>query len=208
MKLLICGATGRTGRELIKQSLERGHRPTAFVRSPEKLNIQNKNLIIIKGDVRNPIQLAQAASGTDAVLSALGTSGLLPTTLLADFTGAICQAMEKDGVRRLVIISAALLSKGGGLPADIARYVFRYGLADMRRTEEKLARCNLDFLWTIVRPPRLTNGEMTPYSVFEGEIASAAISISRRTLAAFMLDVLERGEYIRKAIGVAGQKTI
>ena len=207
MKLLICGATGRTGRELIKQSLERGHRPTAFVRSPEKLNIQNKNLIIIKGDVRNPIQLAQAASGTDAVLSALGTSGLLPTTLLSDFAGAICQAMEKAPVkkvmsRRLVIISAALLSPGGGLPADIARYVFRYGLADMRRMEERLAKCNLD--WTIVRPPRLTNGEMTPYSVFEGEIASAAISISRRTLAAFMLDVLERGEYIRKAIGVSG----
>ncbi|MDA8088421.1 MAG: NAD(P)H-binding protein [Nitrospiraceae bacterium] len=117
MKLFICGATGRTGRELIKQSLERGHRPTAFVRSPEKLNIQDKNLIIIKGDVRNPIQLAQAASGTDAVLSALGTSGLLPTTLLADFTGAICQAMEKAPVknvmsRRLVIISAALLSPG------------------------------------------------------------------------------------------------
>ncbi|MDA8089963.1 MAG: NAD(P)H-binding protein [Nitrospiraceae bacterium] len=84
--------------------------------------------------------------------------------------------------------------------------MFRYGLADMRRMEERLARCNLD--WTIVRPPRLTNGEMTPYSVFKGEIASAAISISRRTLAAFMLDVLERGEYIRKAIGVAGQKTI
>ena len=202
MKLLICGATGRTGRELIKQSLERGHLPTAFVRSPEKLNIQNKNLTIIKGDVRDPVQLAQAASGTDAVISALGTSGLLPTTLLADFAWAICRAMEKAGARRLIVISAALLFPGGGLPADIARYVFRYGLADMRRMEERLAKCNLD--WTIVRPPRLTDGKTTSYCAFEEEIPSAVISISRKTLAAFMLDTIEGGEYIRKAIGVAG----
>ncbi len=202
MKLLICGATGRTGMELIKQSLERGHQPMAFVRSPEKLNLQDEDLTVIKGDVRDPVQLAQAASGAAAVVSALGTSGLLPTTLLADFAGAICRAMKKTGTRRLIVISAALLFPGGGLPADIARYVFRYGLADMRRMEEKLARSNLD--WTIVRPPRLTNLEMTPYRVFEGEFACAAISISRKTLAAFMLDVLERGEYIRKAIGVSG----
>ena len=195
MKLLICGTTGRTGKELLKQSLERGHQPTAFVRSPEKLDVQDRGLTVIKGNVRDPVQLAQAASGMDTIISALGTSGLLPTTLLADFAGA----------RRLIVISAALLFPGGGLPTDIARYVFRYGLADMRRMEEKLARCNLD--WTIARPMRLTDGKMTPYRVFEGEIASAAllVSVSRKTLAAFMLDVLERGEYIRKAIGVASQ---
>lgn len=39
-KLVIFGATGRTGKEVVKQALERGHHVTAVVRTPEKLTIK------------------------------------------------------------------------------------------------------------------------------------------------------------------------
>ena len=37
MKLLVLGATGGTGLEMVREAIERGHSVTAFVRSPERL---------------------------------------------------------------------------------------------------------------------------------------------------------------------------
>jgi uncharacterized protein YbjT (DUF2867 family) len=51
MRLLILGATGRTGQELVGQALKREHRVTAFVRTPEKLGAPRAGLRVVQGDV-------------------------------------------------------------------------------------------------------------------------------------------------------------
>src|SRR5436309_4769433 len=75
MRLFILGATGGTGRALIDQALERGHRVTAFVRSPQKLGSPREGVTVLQGDPRSVDELRAALPDHDAVLSALGLRG-------------------------------------------------------------------------------------------------------------------------------------
>ena len=72
MNLLVIGSTGGTGREIIAQALQGGHRVTAFVRKPKKLRTVHERLTVARGDVLDPASLDAAVPGHDAVLSALG----------------------------------------------------------------------------------------------------------------------------------------
>ena len=82
MKLFIVGGTGKTGRKLIEQGLERGHVITALVRNPGKVKISNPNLKIIQGNVLARESFESSLKGQDAVLSALGHKRfIIPTTV-------------------------------------------------------------------------------------------------------------------------------
>jgi len=72
MKLFVIGATGRTGREIVEQALARGHRVTAFVRSPESINLQDERLTVIEGSALEEDQLANTMQNHDAFISTLG----------------------------------------------------------------------------------------------------------------------------------------
>src|SRR5688572_6672119 len=74
MRVLVFGASGATGHNLISQAVEKGHHVRAFVRDPSKLKIENKNLSIFQGDVANYLQVADAVKDQEAVISALGAS--------------------------------------------------------------------------------------------------------------------------------------
>lgn len=73
MKLLIFGATGGTGRALVEQALEQGHRVTAFARDPAKVRVTHQNLTVAHGNMLDSSSVEAAVQGQDAVLSALGT---------------------------------------------------------------------------------------------------------------------------------------
>src|SRR5436190_5626994 len=72
LSVLIIGATGGTGRELVRQALEQGHQVTAFVRKPKKLNVEHSNLRIAQGNVLDYASVEAAMRGQSAVLCALG----------------------------------------------------------------------------------------------------------------------------------------
>jgi putative NADH-flavin reductase len=72
MKLLIFGATGGTGRQLVDQALAQGHEVTAFVRNPAKMTTPHENLKIVKGNIMDCHSVGAAVAGQDAVFSALG----------------------------------------------------------------------------------------------------------------------------------------
>lgn len=101
MKILIFGATGGTGSQLVEQALTKGHEVTAFVRNPAKLPLNHKNLKIVQGDVLNYATIEPAVLGQEAVLSALG-SGTKKDTLRSTGTRNIILAMEKHGVKRFI----------------------------------------------------------------------------------------------------------
>ena len=87
MKIFIVGGTGKTGKELIKQGLERGHSITALVRNPDQLKISKPDLKIIKGNVLIPDSFEKSIHGHDAVLSALGHKRfIIPTSILSKGT--------------------------------------------------------------------------------------------------------------------------
>src|SRR4030095_12700244 len=82
--VLIIGATGGTGQQLVRQALEQGHEVTAFVRNPQRLKMEDQNLRIAQGDVLDYASVEAAIKGQNAVLCALGHKRLFgPTTILS-----------------------------------------------------------------------------------------------------------------------------
>jgi len=113
-RLFILGATGGIGRAMVDQALQRGHTVTAFVCSPEKMGDPRENLTVMSGDPRSVADLRAALPGHDAVLSALGPPGAGPTTINSDSARSTMAAMQAAGIRRLLIVSVAVLFESQG----------------------------------------------------------------------------------------------
>jgi len=78
MKLLVLGATGGTGLEIISQAIERGHSLTAFVRAPDPLKRFGDRIAVVRGNLLNSSELQRVLKGHDAVLSGFGPRHLYP----------------------------------------------------------------------------------------------------------------------------------
>jgi putative NADH-flavin reductase len=206
MRLFILGATGGIGRKLVDQALERHHRVTAFVRSSQKLGAARERLTVIEGDVRSADAMSAALAGHDAVLSALGPPGPSRNTITSDSARAIVAAMQTAGMRRLIVVGVAVLFPDIGLFGRTLRSTVLRNIADDSGEMERIVKATrLD--WTIVRPPRLTNGPRTEnYGVAVDHLPKGAggnATITRADVAHFMLDEVEQPGHMRRVVGVA-----
>jgi putative NADH-flavin reductase len=200
MKLFVIGATGRTGLEIVQQALARGHHVTAFVRSPESITLRNGRLTVLKGNVTDENQFFNAMQSHDAVLSALGPREVFkPSSLLRDSALATTRAMKRSGVKRLVVLSAA--AHFPGIPNRIVSFILRDHMRDSRAMEEIVQGSGLD--WTIARPPRLTQEQYATYRSREDAAPRKGFSLSRKAVAAFMLDAIEQEKHFQKTVGIA-----
>ncbi|MDQ3865078.1 MAG: NAD(P)H-binding protein, partial [Actinomycetota bacterium] len=161
MKLLIIGATGGLGRELVLRAPERGHEVTALARDPSRVLRQDERIRVVRGDVLDPASVESAVRGQDAVVSALGTPNpRRPSTLLSKGTKNVVEAMGHHAVRRLVCVTILGTGDSGRRHGSLFYRLFVLGffvkpmLEDKERQEEVITRSRLD--WTIVRPPRYT----------------------------------------------------
>jgi putative NADH-flavin reductase len=207
-RLLVLGATGGVGRELVKQALKRGHKVTAFVRSPQKLGGPQDGLKVIRGNLLAE-EIGAALAGHDAVISAVGPPGPGRTSVAQESARAIVAAMEATGVRRLLIVGVAVLFEDAGILARLLRRTLLRGVADDSAAMEQIVKATR-FDWTIVRPPRLTNGLRTErYGVADDHLpngAGGASAISRADVAHFILEELDRSEHLRRVVGIANTK--
>jgi putative NADH-flavin reductase len=200
MKLFVIGATGRTGQEIVQQALARGHHVTAFVRSPETVTLRHERLGVLKGDVTDEEQLSEAMENHDAVVSTLGPREVFkPSSLLHDSALATTRAMQRSGVKRLVVLSAAAHFRG--IPNRIVSFILRNHMRDSLAMEKVVQDSGLD--WTIARPPRLTQDQNATYRSREGAAPPRGFSISRKAVAAFMLDASEQKKHFQKIVGIA-----
>ncbi len=203
MRLFILGSTGRTGIELIDLALERGHEVTAFARSPQKIVRRHDRLVVAEGDPHVADEIARRLPGHDAILSTLGPrprAAMSRTTLLGECADSTIAAMRKTGVRRLAIVSSALLFPGGGPLFAIARLLIRPHVRDLRAMEERVVSSELDF--TIARPPRLVRGGDAGYRAEPGRLPSGTPILSWRALAGFLLEAVEHQRYLGQLVGV------
>jgi putative NADH-flavin reductase len=205
VRILVFGATGGTGREVVGQALERDHEVTAFVRTPSKLTLRDACLRIFQGDIQQAESIRAAISGHDAVLSALGTRSLGPTTLLSDAAREIAQTMEANGVRRILWESSMGVGATRGQLGPLYNWVLiplllRHVFADKERQEATLRASSLD--WTIVQPASLTNGPRT--GVYRVNDCSGRLfpRISRADVAHFMLEELVRRAHVRQSVSL------
>jgi len=200
MKLFVIGATGRTGREIVDQALARGHHVTAFVRSPQGIKLKNERLTVIKGNALDENQLVNAMQNHDAVVSTLGPRQVFkPTSMLHDSAVATTRAMQRSEVKRLVVLSAA--AHFPGIPNRILSFILRNHMRDSLRMEEIVQASGLD--WTIARPPRLTQQDYPYYRSRERAAPKMGFTVSRKAVAAFMLEAIEQKKHFQKIVGIA-----
>src|ERR1700751_4573668 len=207
MKLIVLGATGGTGLQIVRQAVKRGHALTALVRSPERLNGFKDRITVRSGDLLNPAELERAIRGNDAVLSAFGPRAPISNVdadLLQRFALALTSAMPGAGVRRAVVESVAFLFKDAVIPPAyvLGRLFFSQVVADASAMERTFAESALD--WTMVRPPELTDKAFTgKYRVREEHLPFFGFTISRADVADFMIKAVENHSSFRKVVGVS-----
>ena len=203
MKVLVFGASGATGYNLVSQALEKGHHVRAFVRDPSKLKIENKNLSIFQGDVSNYQQVEDAVKDQEVVISALGASTPFKRNfILIKGIENIVGAMTKFHVERLVYQSFLGVKENrkelGFLLDRFISMLLKSSIQDHEVKEDIITNSNLQ--WTIVRCPTLTNGPFTGKYIDGERIQSVSIlpSLSRADVADFMLKELQEKKYIKK----------
>ena len=200
MRVVVFGATGGTGLQLVKQALEAGHQVTALVRPHTKFLMQHERLRIVQGDVLDPACVDAAVSGQDAVLSALGTNQRGPVTICADGLKSILTAMTTHGMRRLVAISAygAADSHHRNLYNSSLWTFMKQKMIDKEHMEELIKQSDVD--WTVVRPAALTDRPRTQrYRAGTDLHMKISSKISRADVADFMLRQLTDTTYVHKA---------
>lgn len=208
MKLIVFGASGKTGREIVAQALERGHDVTAFVRNPDRLKLTHERLSVARGDVMDAASVDAAMSGHDAVLVAIGHRRYLgPSHILSRGTQHIVEAMKTHVVRRLVCETALGVGDSTGrlgvyytlfvIPVILPFYWY-----DKGRQERVVRDSGLE--WVIVRPAQLTNGRRRGQYRHGPTVGSFlwSASISRADTAEFMLNQVGDTPYLRTAVSL------
>jgi putative NADH-flavin reductase len=209
MKLTVFGATGGIGQEIVRQALGSGHQVTAVVRDPARLTVTGAGLEVRRADLTDPQALRPAVAGRDAVLSGLGARSRKDAGIAARLTRTVLGAMDAEGVRRLLVVSAGPVGPGPdgaalvdramrGLISGILKDVY----ADLREMEDELARSATD--WTAVRPPRLQNKPLTgSYRTVVGGFPLKGRFIARADVAHAMLAMIDDPTTVKQGVGVA-----
>lgn len=205
MKLLVIGAGGELGEAVVEQAMALGHEVTAFVHSPDEY--KRVDVRIIAGDARDGAPMLQAVKGQDAVLDTLG--GHLPfltSTLETDTARNVIEAMQQQGVRRLIAVSTI---GEGDSAANVHSYykhlflptLLRGVMKDKAGLESIVEQSALD--WIIVRPAGLQNGSPKGVRIVDPASGEKVRLITRADVAQFMLEQLNSDQYLHKAVGIA-----
>jgi putative NADH-flavin reductase len=212
MNILILGATGRTGRLFAQAAVANNHRVTAIIR--DKIKATLSGVTYFEGSPTDRRLLNDTLKGIDAVVVSLNLNRtsdspfakvVSPLTLISDSVSALVPAMEKNGVNRVISISASGVGDSWKDMPIVGRWFIRMSniwkaYLDHDLQEQLLRQSDLD--WTIVRPVMLTDKDSEEYRAIIGK--PTAGYISRKGVARFILDALESGKYVKEVVTLNG----
>jgi putative NADH-flavin reductase len=210
VQLTVFGATRGTGRLLVQSALARGYKVTALVRDAAQFDLRDRCRVVV-GDARDPAAVSDAVAGAQAVVSTLGAkTPFEKSDLLARAAPAIVQAMQANGVRRLVVLGAggwqpdALRHQSGArrwLFDVVARTLLKRPIEAQRAQEAAVVPSPLD--WTIVAPTRLVDSAAHGNVRIDTEaLPPRASQVARADVAAVMLRALEEQAWVRQHVYV------
>ena len=209
MKVLLLGATGRTGLQIIEEGLKEGHQISAIARKPDKL--KDYDIEITPGTPYDYDTVEKAITGCDAVINTLNVSRksdnpwaplAAPKDMISRSASHAMKAMYKAGIKRYI----ALGTSWAGLPMILHPIILtsnlKYAIRDHEKQDAVLKNSSLDY--TICRAPKL-HDEITEtggLTIVEGEKPST-MKLSRTSAAIFFLRIIENHEYIRETIAIS-----
>jgi len=218
MRIAVFGATGRTGRPLVEQALERGHEVVAFARDPAGLPAavrEDARVTVVEGDVTDAADVERAVGGdgdpVDAVVSVLGQTADGPGDLLTVAAEHLLAATDEHGVDRLVTLVGAgvrgegeSVTLGGKVMGALLKLLARATLEDAREHVELVRVSGVG--WTVVRAPRLTEDEHTGEFEHGTDLGlGMGDTAARANVAEFVLDCLEDDLYVGEMPKVTDQ---
>jgi putative NADH-flavin reductase len=208
IRVLIVGATGGTGRQLVEQALERGHTVTALARDPSALRVEHPRLTIVRGNALDYQSVEAAVRGQEAVVSALGHKRFFgPTRILSEGTRNVLRAMEIHRVQRFVCETTLGIGDSAGRMGMaytffVVPIILPFYFWDKTRQERLIAASHVR--WVVVRPGALTDGAKRSRYRHGHGVGSfvRTVRISRADVADFMLNQLTDNTYLGAAAGV------
>ena len=212
MKIVIFGATGFSGKAILKETLSQQHQVTVLVRNKSAIQIQDKNLEIVEGNVLDKYTVAEVLKNSDAVIQCLGVGGKgngKLTTFISDATKIIVEEMEKQQIKRLIAMS----NVGAGNSISFQPWIFtkiilpyfmkwlKVLIDDKNRMEPIIMNSELD--WTIVRCPNIV--DKTPkgnvHATLDGKGLKLAVTLG--DMAEFIVQQLINASYSKQAPSIS-----
>jgi len=208
--ILVLGATGRLGTQVVNQALEASYHVTALVRSDSNLpfsrnQLRNPNLVIRVGSVLSRSDLDKVVEGQDAVVNCVGPRPFNNNDIdiCSRSQQFIMDSMIHHKVRRLIVVSLQGVGDSGrsGPMQKFFGRLFAGKLLDDKELQENLVMKYSDhFDWTVIRPGRLSNGRITHRWRVNDERATT--KISRANLACFILKELKTSSWIKQVLTI------
>ncbi|KAF9954123.1 hypothetical protein BGZ72_004886 [Mortierella alpina] len=216
--LLVLGANGRTGLELVRQGLERNYRVTAFVRDDKALLDdstlrKNQNLLIVRGSPTCQMDLDRCVEGQDVVVNVIGARIMTGDTTVSSHSQVVLNnSMKKHGVKRLIVVTSyGCLGLRNYLISTKKLFsrMFMTGiLKDKVLQEDIIQRDSASLDWTIVRPITLKDGDLSEnYWVSSEELpkTNKVKVLTRRDLAHYILGIINSPEEYHAIRSIAGK---
>jgi uncharacterized protein YbjT (DUF2867 family) len=211
VRITVFGASGGIGRQVVQQALDEGDAVTAVVRTTSTFELSHPSLTVVRvPTLIDPDPLVNAVAGSDAVLSSVGPRGPREVTVASTTTRGILAAVERAGVKRFLAVSAVPV--GPVPPGDswwnrrvllpLVSSLLRGIYGDLAVMEREIEASATE--WTIVRPPRLVNGNATGrFRTTIGGNVPRGRTMRRADVAAAMLRLVGDPATFRQAVGVA-----
>jgi putative NADH-flavin reductase len=219
MKVLILGATGRTGKHLVNESLDKGHDIHVLVRDKNKFSTIHPNLKVFEGTPLSPDDIRNALKGCQAAISSLNISRksdfpwsplVSPPDLLSSSLKNLITGMKEEGISRVIIVSAA----GAGDSWNLMPWWFKgfikssnIGITykDHDLQEKLLEESGFD--WTVVRPVGLSDDKVEGnLTISFNGLPAPGFKISRLEVARFMIREMTENNHIHKKPVISQKK--
>lgn len=212
MNVVIFGATGFSGKEILRQALAEKHHVTALVRNAVAVPFRDTNLTIVEGNVMHRKVVHEILSGQDAVIQCLGIGGKgngKSSIFLSEATALIVEEMQKQSVKRLIAMS----NVGAGNSVSFQPWIFRRIILpyfmrwlhaiieDKNRMEPMIMNSNLD--WTIVRCPNITDKPAHKNILATLDGKGLGLSITNQDTASFIVRQLSDRTFSRQAPSIS-----
>ncbi|KAG0218076.1 hypothetical protein BGX33_008610 [Mortierella sp. NVP41] len=216
--LLVLGANGRTGMEVVRQGLERNYRVTAFVRD-DRLLLEdsslrkNQNLLIVRGSPTSQADLDRCVEGQDVVVNVIGARLMTNDAIIGSHSQVVLNnALKKHGVRRLIVVTSyGCLGLRNYLinTRNLFSRVFMTGILKDKVLQEDIIQRDSQFLdWTIVRPITLKDGDLSQRYYVSAEALPKSNKVkvlTRKDLAHYILTIINRPQEYNSIRSIAGR---